>query len=130
MVHTELMAIDWNDVDQYPLFDECDEMASKKVQKECFTKEMMDRFTTAFNDTVFEVEKEINDTLEVDFEIDEDGFINIKRIQQNEDIENLIPGFREEIGRRLKDETVKAALKRGHEVSIRFKLPIVVNTEQ
>ena len=32
IVDEELMAIDWNDVEQLPLFEECDELAPKEEQ--------------------------------------------------------------------------------------------------
>lgn len=130
MVSQELMAIDWNDVDQFPLFEECDEIAIKRVQRECFETEMLRRFSTAFNDTVFMVEQSINDTLKVDFVVDEDGFLIIRNIQENSDLEQIIPGFQREVSRRLNDlTTIKPALKRGIPVSIKFRLPIIVDTE-
>ena len=130
LVSQELMAIDWNDVDQYPLFEECDEIALKRVQRDCFATEMLRRFSTAFNDTVFMVEQSINDTLKVDFVVDEDGFVTIMNIKENGDLEQLIPGFQSEVSRRLNDlTTVAPALKRGIPVSIKFRLPIIVDTE-
>lgn len=130
LVSQELMAIDWNDVDQYPLFEECDEIALKRVQRDCFETEMLRRFSTAFNDTVFMVEQSINDTLKVDFVVDEDGFVTIMNIKENGDLEQLIPGFQSEVSRRLNDlTTVAPALKRGIPVSIKFRLPIIVDTE-
>ncbi len=129
-VNEELMAIDWNDVDQFPLFGECDEMAQKAAQRDCFEREMLKRFVEAFSDTVYEVDKEIKDTLFVDFEVDEDGFINIIEIEDNNKIEEIVPGFRDEIRTRFKDLTVIPAHKRGINVKIKFRLPIVLDTEK
>ena len=36
LVDQELLEIDFNDVDDYPLFDDCDETATKEQQKSCF----------------------------------------------------------------------------------------------
>lgn len=130
MVSDELMAIDWNDVDQFPLFDECDEMAQKTEQRSCFEREMLKRFVEAFSDTVYEVDEEINDTLFVDFEVDEDGFVNIKEIEESNSIEQVVPGFRDEIRNRLRDLTVIPAHKRGINVKIKFRLPIVLDTKE
>lgn len=129
MVNAELMAIDWNDVDQFPLFEECDEMAQKTEQRSCFEREMLKRFGEAFSDTVYEVDQEIKDTLFVDFEVDEDGFVNITEIEENLEIENIVPGFRDEIRLRFKDLTVIPAHKQGINVKIKFRLPIVLDTE-
>lgn len=129
MVNQELMAIDWNDVDQYPLFEACDEMAQKTEQRNCFEREMLKRFMEAFSDTVYEVDQEIKDTLFVDFEVDEDGFVNIIEIEQNATIEEVVPGFRDEVRSRFKDLTVLPAHKRGINVKIKFRLPIILDTE-
>ena len=129
LVNDELMTIDWNDVDQFPLFEECDEMAQKTEQRKCFEREMLERFVEAFSDTVYEVDKEIKDTLFVDFEVDEDGFVNIIEIEENRVIEEIVPGFRDEIRSRFKDLTVIPAHKRGINVKIKFRLPIVLDSE-
>ena len=130
MVNAELMAIDWNDVDQFPLFEECNEMAPKTEQRSCFELGMLQRFGEAFSDAVYEVDQEIKDTLFVDFEVDEDGFVNITEIGENANIEDMVPGFRDEIRARFKDITVIPAHKRGINVKIKFRLPIVLNTDK
>jgi len=130
LVNDELMAIDWNDVDQFPLFGACDEMAQKGEQRRCFEQEMLKRLVQAFSDTVYEVNQKIQDTLYVDFEVDEDGFVNIIEIEDNQEIENVVPGFRDEIRARFKDLTVIPAHKRGMNVKIKFRIPIVLNTEE
>lgn len=129
MVNDELMAIDWNDVDNYPLFETCDEMAQKVEQRNCFEQEMLKRFVEAFSDTVYEVEGQLKDTLFVDFEVDEDGFVNIIEIEENVTIEKAVPGFRDELRSRFSDLTVIPAHKRGINVKIKFRLPIVLDTE-
>lgn len=129
LLNEELLAIDWNDVDQYPLFENCDETAIKEEQQNCFKSEMLQRFSEAFADTVYEVEQEFKDTLRVEFVVDEDGFVNITQIEENNAIEEVVPGFREEIRSRFKDLTVLPAHKRGIPVSIKFNLPIILNTQ-
>lgn len=129
LLNDELMAIDWNDVDQFPLFDECDEMAQKSEQRRCFEREMLQRFVAAFSDTVYEVDQEIKDTLFVDFEVDEDGFVNITEIEENNAIEKVVPGFREEVRSRFKNITVRPAIKRDVFVKMKFRLPIILDSD-
>lgn len=129
LVNQELMEINWDDVDQYPLFEGCDEMAQKTEQRNCFEREMLERFIEAFSDTVYEVNQEFKDTLFVDFEVDEDGFVNITEIEENDVIEQVVPGFRNEIRARFKNLTVIPAHKRGINVKIKFRLPIILDTE-
>lgn len=129
LINQELLAIDWNDVDQYPLFENCDETATKQVQKECFQVNMLNYFATSFEDIEFEVDKDLNDTLYIDFLIDEHGFITVLEIQEKDNVKKVLPQLRDELSKRLNDlTTVAPALKRSTPVSVKFRLPLVLNT--
>ncbi len=131
MVNEELLAIDWNDVDQYPLFEDCDETAAKQAQRECFQGVMSGYFSEALDDLQFQVDTDINDTMYVDFVVDEHGFISVVNVQENANILNKISDFNTKVSERLNDlTTVAPALKRGIPVSLRFRLPVVLNTQQ
>ena len=41
IVEDELRGIDWNEVDQYPLFEGCDETAAKQEQRQCFENTLL-----------------------------------------------------------------------------------------
>ncbi|WP_420602962.1 hypothetical protein [Flagellimonas sp.] len=127
-VDEELLAIDWNDVDQYPLFDGCDETVSKQIQRECFQNKMLQIAADTLDSLSFEVENDLEDTLYIDFKVDEHGFISILEIEEKQTILNEIADFNEQISERLVDLTVAPALKRGMPVSLRFRLPLVLNT--
>lgn len=129
LVSDKLLAIDWNDVDAYPLFEDCDENAIKQVQKDCFQENMLKYFSTAFGDMEFEVENDINDTLYIDFLIDEHGFMTVLEIQEKDDVKKVLPQLKDELSKRLNDlTTVAPALKRSTPVSIKFRLPLILNT--
>lgn len=129
MVNKELLTIDWNEVDSYPLFDNCDETVSKADQRACFETTMLQHFSTAFSDLEYAVQNDLNEELSIDFLIDEHGFITISEVEENDAITTAIPGFYNEINSRLNDlTTVKPAHKRGIPVSVKFRLPIVLNT--
>ena len=129
LINEELMAIDWNDVDQYPHFDNCDETATKQAQKECFEGVMMDFFSKALAGLKFEVDHELHDTVYIDFLVDEHGFISVLNVEEKTDVLNEISDFNHKISERLNDlTTVAPALKRGNPVSLRFRLPLVLNT--
>ncbi|MEX0314763.1 MAG: hypothetical protein AB3N18_11340 [Allomuricauda sp.] len=128
-VNEELLAIDWNDVDQYPLFDDCDETVAKQVQQECFQTVILGYFSKALDSLQFQVDKDLNDTVYVHFIIDEHGFISVTEVEENQAVLNEIEDFNTKISNQLNDlTTVRPALKRGIPVSLRFKLPIVLNT--
>ena len=123
------MAIDWNDVEQLPLFEECDELAPKEEQMHCFQLQMLNQLSEATQDLVLTSSKNVNDTILIDFEVDEDGFINIVSMDNVQAIEAAIPNFRNEIRSRFKDLTVVPAHERGVNVKIKFRLPLALNTE-
>ncbi len=127
-INEELLAIDWNDVDQYPLFEGCDETAPKEIQRECFQTRMLQIAADTLDSLSFEVENDMEDTLYIDFNVDEHGFISIVEIEEKQVVLNEIANFNEQISERLADLTVAPALKRGMPVSLRFRLPLVLNT--
>lgn len=129
MVNKELLEIDWNDVDQYPLFEGCEESLDKLAQRRCFEEAMLGYFSESLQGLRFQVNNDLNDTIYVDFLIDEHGFITVQNVQEKESVLNEISNFNSEVSRRLNDlTTVAPALKRGVPVSIKFRLPIVLNT--
>ncbi|WP_422350040.1 hypothetical protein [Flagellimonas sp.] len=129
LVHDKLQEIDWNEVDQYPLFDNCDEMAPKATQRECFRTEMTRLVSEALESLQWEVKNDLNDTVLIDFKVDEDGFISITEMEVSPSILAEIQDFNEQIRNQLKDLTVAPAVKRAKKVSMRFRLPVVLNTQ-
>lgn len=130
-VDQKLGAIDWDSVDQYPLFDECNEMAEKAGQLQCFQQQMLRRVEKAFEGANFKVEQMVADTLYVDLRISENGFVTILAMGENSLLNEAMPNLREEVSERLNDlTTVAPALKRGVPVSIRVRLPLVIDTEK
>ncbi len=130
LINAELLAIDWNDVDQYPLFDRCDETATKQAQRECFQNVMLDSFSNALDSLEFQVNEDLNDTVYIDFVIDEHGFISILNVEEKTSVLNEITDFNTKVSELLNDlTTVAPAIKRGNPVSLRFRLPLVLNTD-
>ncbi|SDQ23214.1 hypothetical protein [Flagellimonas zhangzhouensis] len=129
LVNEELLAIDWNDVDQYPLFEDCDETADKEAQRECFQNVISEYFAEALAGLEFQVRNDLHDTVYIDFLIDEHGFISVLNVEEKTSVLNEISNFNDKISARLNDlTTVAPALKRGNPVGLRFRLPLVLNT--
>ena len=128
-VRLMLEDVNWNDVDEYPLFEDCDETAPKNIQRNCFQETMLHYFSSSFEDIALEVEEDINDTIYIDFLIDEHGFISVLNIQEKDNVNKVLPKLKEELSTRLNNlRTVAPALKRGAPVSVKFRLPIVLNS--
>lgn len=129
LIEQEMQNIDWNDVDQYPLFENCDETTSKAEQKQCFESTLLSHFTTTIQQFEFKLDTAILDTVNVDFLIDKNGSISVLEIRKNSAIEAQIPEFNGIIAQCLNNlPPVAPAIKRGIPVNARFRIPIVLNT--
>ncbi len=130
LVEEELQSIDWNDVDQYPLFDDCDETVSKTAQKACFENTLLLHFSMTLQDFEFVLDEEVDDTIYVDFLVDSEGTMSVLEIQENNTVKQQIPEFDAIITQSLKSlPRVEPALKRGIPVNAKFRIPIVLNTK-
>jgi hypothetical protein len=129
IVDKELLGIDWNDVDQYPLFDDCDETVSKIEQRSCFENTLLLHFSMTLQDFEFILDEDLDDTIYVDFLVDQEGAMTVLDIETNSIIQEQIPEFNGIITQSLKSlPRVEPALKRGIPVNAKFRIPIVLNT--
>ncbi|HET8735056.1 MAG TPA: hypothetical protein VFM69_00520 [Pricia sp.] len=127
LVEQEIRAIDWEDVDQYPLFADCDELAAKPEQKKCFMETLLRHFSKTLKESDFVLEEEVKDTIFVDFRMEDTGAITLLDIKNDEKIQGQLPGFREQIEKSLNGlPKIEPALKRGIPVSAKFRIPIVL----
>lgn len=130
LVSQELKNIDFNDVDQFPLFVNCDETSTKVANKKCFEDTLLNHFAKALGDFEFVLKEELADTLYVDFVMDKEGMIAVLDIENNEIIEQQLPEFDAIIERCLLTlPRATPALKRGIPVRAKFRIPIILNTK-
>ncbi len=129
LVNKELLEIDWNDVDSYPLFETCDENMTKTGQRECFENELLKHCAETLNEFDFVLESDINPTVIVDFLVDKDGRIDIIDIEKDSAINKQMPEFDGIIRQSLKNmPSLAPALKRGIPVKAKFRIPIVLKS--
>ena len=129
LVNQEMQTIDWNDVDNYPLFENCDETTSKTSQRECFESELLLHFSATLEEFEFVIDPKANNTVFVDFLIDQDGKISVLNIEKDKAIDDQMPEFNGIVSQSLKNlPTLAPALKRGIPVSAKFRIPIILNS--
>ena len=129
IVQEELSSINWNDVDQYPMFQSCGESISKEEQRICFEEELLNHFSGTLNDFEFILKEDVEDTIYVDFLVERDGSITVLDIEDQMAIQDQIPEFNAIITQSLKSlPEVQPALKRGIPVSAKFRIPLELNT--
>lgn len=130
LVKEKLKAIDWNSVNSYPLFENCDESVSKTLQRECFESELLKHCEKSLVEFEYTFEKTINPTVLVDFLVDKDGRVSVTNIAKDDAIGTQMPEFDGIINQSLKNlPPLAPALKEGMPVNIKFRIPIVLQTK-
>ncbi len=130
LIDSELREIDWNSIDTYPLFLDCDETATKEVQRNCFEEKLTAHFEATLNEFEFIVDSDENTTVAVIFVIDTNGDIEIVDIEKNAFILKQMPEFDGIVIQSLKTvPEIAPALKRGIPVKTKFRIPIQLNTK-
>lgn len=125
IVAEKLKGIDWNDIDSYPLFENCDELVSKNVQRECFESELLKHCSQSLKDFNFSFDALDNNIIQVDFLVDKDGRISILAIDKDSTIDTQMPEFDLIISESLKSiPPLAPALKQGMPVKAKFRMPI------
>ncbi len=115
--------IRWNEVDTFPIFEGCDELASKDVQRACF-EQFVSRQLTAKISSGFSHYKAFSDTLYLDFLVNETGGISVEKIEstsQNSLLDSLIRQSITELPK------LYPAQKRDVPVACRLRLPLIVS---
>lgn len=131
LVNAELQSIDWNDVDQYPLFADCDETATKPAQRGCFEETLLLHLSMTLQDFEFILDEDVHDSLYVDFLVDSVGSITVLDIERNNSVADQIPEFNGVITQSLKSlPRLEPALKRGIPVNAKFRIPLVLKTNE
>jgi hypothetical protein len=129
LVEKELREIDFNDVDDYPLFDDCDETATKEQQKSCFEDRLTSHLAMALQAIEFATDSEINDTIFLDFIIENDGNVSVLNIENKEVLKGQMSEFEEKLIKSLNSlPRLEPALKRGVPVRAKFRIPIALNS--
>ncbi len=129
LVQEELRSINWNDIDQYPLFDSCGESISKEAQRLCFEEELLQHFSSTLSEFEFVLNEDVGDTIYVDFLVERDGSITVLDIEDHLELQDQIPEFNAIITQSLKSlPKIEPALKRGIPVNAKFRIPLELNT--
>ena len=128
LVNEELKTINWNDVDDYPMFPNCDSSNSKTERKACFEQTIQKAVIQKISRPIV-VTKAMNDTILIDFEISNSGILVIRNVQVNAEVSEQIPMLDSLLRSSLSElPQISPALKRGQPVNTKFTLPIIVSS--
>ena len=119
--------VDFNTVDSYPLFPNCEDIPSREKQQICFQMEMSQHIYASLKEFQFSVKDSINDTIFVKLKIDALGKISLSNIKISDKTSGLLPQFDSVLRVSLLNlPTLQPAIKRAIPVATEFTLPIVL----
>lgn len=131
LVEEEMRNINWNEVDQFPLFEACDEAVSKPEQRRCFEQTLVMHLSMALQDFEFQTDANLKDTLHVDFLVDNQGTVSVLSVEENPEFSSENPEFERIVSGTLRSlPRLRPALKRGVPVASRFRIPLVIQTHE
>jgi len=126
----EVEAIDWSEVDQYPVFTECERFSEKPAQKTCFETALANALYNNMRDNDMLAGEELIDTLWVEIWVSKQGDLTIKNLEIDSMVQKDFPQLTTRIVQSIDSLQVMApAYKRGIPVATQFKLPVVIKTE-
>ncbi len=122
--------VNYNAVDVYPLFLDCNNCDTSEKQNLCFEMELARRLQRAFEKQSIGSLRMDPDTIRVDILVNTEGQISIAEIHKPESLDPLRTELDSLLYRSIAElpSVIQPALKRGIPVSSMYHLPIVVST--
>ncbi|MFK5983608.1 MAG: hypothetical protein QM499_11890 [Flavobacteriaceae bacterium] len=125
----EKKSINWKEVDQYPVFQNCENETELLSQKSCFETTLINHLHQSIQSENTIVSEDINETIIIDFIVNEKGILSVSNIKIDSVLRNQLPLLENKIVQGLDSlQPIAPAYKRGIPVKTTFKLPIVIKT--
>ena len=119
--------VDFNTVDAFPLFPNCNHIPSREKQQVCFQVEMSQHIYAALKEHQLNAKDIINDTVLVKLKVDNIGKISLSEIKISDKTKELLPNFDSILKISLENLPVlQPAIKRDMPVTTEFTLPIIL----
>ena len=127
ILEKELKVFKWDKLDQYPIFETCEEKVNFEQNKNCFESVLTNHLIKFFrnNDRLFSVKK--NDTLMLEIRVTKLGELSIASPEKKyyTDYDEFLRLLQESL---FDLPVLYPGIKRSQHVDTSFKLPIILNT--
>ena len=124
----ELKIIDWNSVDELPLFDSC--LNSNTDMQKCFVSYFSSQLKQNLIDNNFIINRTLVDTVYFNLKIDKQGNVSYEKIQIDENLNTYKNAIETALNITIENlPKVYPALKRGQPVDVEFNFPLLISTE-
>lgn len=127
ILNEELQTFNWNDVDAYPSFSECDSVDTKTERKSCFEQVLTQHIWEFLNAEKIVISQDINDTMILKFQVSETGNLKLVNAKIDSLTRYVIPEIEALLYKSLDSlPRIFPATKRGQQVKTEFELPIII----
>ncbi len=122
-------SINWNDVDTYPVFKECEGISDKLETKSCFETTLINQLYRSINSENFTVFSDLDEVVLIEFIVNEKGNLKINTIEIDSILQKKLPQLKNYIITSIDSlQPIAPAYKRGIPVRTSFNLPISIKT--
>ena len=126
----ELKSFNWNEVDQYPVFESCLKIEDIDNKNDCFVETITEAFRQNLENNNLVINRTLVDTVGMVLKVNKLGEISI----QNITISDENTGYAKVITESFENTVLSLpklfpAIKRGQEVDVIFNIPIIISTE-
>ena len=128
LLEEELQAFNWNELDQYPSFESCEDGIDFEANKVCFETVLTTHIFEVLKSNESMISVPLKDTLILDLLVSKRGGLSVKNLKGSH--------ISDETSARFKDALTKSfsalpvlypAIKRSQHVQAVFQLPIILN---
>ena len=129
LVSNDLKTFNWNDVDTYPRFQNCDTIINKESNFDCFVNTITSNLQSNLINNSVVVNSSLSDTLFINFNITNKGDIVLSELS-NKSVISELNVLIDSIFKHTVSDLPKLypAIKRGQPVKTKFILPILIST--
>lgn len=129
IVEEELQSINWNEVDSYPTFQQCDSLTDKS-QENCFKNTISTHIYDYLARQQLIVTEDVSDTIELRIQIDKKGMAKLVELNLKDRTRELLPEIDSLFYNSIKMlPKIYPAIKRGQPVTTQFQLPVVITIQ-
>ena len=128
LLEEELQAFNWNELDQYPSFESCEDGIDFQANKVCFETVLTTHIFEVLKSNESMISEPLNDTLILDLLVSKRGSLSVKSLKGSHLSAQTTARFKDTLTKSFSALPVLyPAIKRSQHVQAVFKLPIILN---
>lgn len=121
--------INFNDVDHYPNFGDCDEVSEKPERFKCFQQNFSAGLQSLVERLKYVSDKDIDESASLIIKVDDLGFIELLDYRASDDLVRKLPQVENDLRKLFEPISVKPAMKSGKQVAVRCSVQIEFKTK-